>query len=484
MINLKSRLPITKSIMIRQKSTLISIADEKKIVFLSIGKDGGLERQSSLPMDALQREDAPADAVPKWVRQKTHSLFVIPDYWIANTSFEFKSRKRSIITAFIERKLKLDQPNLKDAGDFYDYAIVQDRDHRPMLFCTYLQEPSVYDLYRRFESFGMAPHRITSPALIWQAWLNRHVGDIAQRGIGFVHLMENDCFLYFYNLNQFLFSRHIQLPVNEDDPAEIYNLLTYEINQSFYLYSQKSKKSVETLFLLAHDPEACGKLSEILGRDLEEVPAPSGGSILPDDIDTFAVCRGFSTLDLKCHEHPSISYKPLRQELTWRPVQWAGAVIGIVLVLLLVAEAGYLALIGKDVLWQQAATKNAAPVQNPQQVLRELTQDLNDITAKLGQPSAGDVMARTLLAMPGAVLLDKINMDTSAVPRLTIDALVEADDPKAFKTILATFIRRLNQRFNLDKCPLREKDIRIKPVDDNKRKEQSLYRINFSFELS
>ena len=391
--------------MIGRKPTLICIADEKQMAFLMTSKDGRLERHANLSLDDAGEWGGVADALPKGIRQAVNQLLVIPDYWIGNDFYEFRARKKSIVTAFIERKLRLDQPSLTEAVNFYEYAMVQDQDRRQMLYCAYLQDSVAYRLYRRLEGLGISPRRITTPALIWQSKLSRHIDGFDQRGIGFVHLTDGDCFLYFFHMGQFLFSRRIQLPETGGDPTEIYNLLNYEINQSFYLYSQKTKRSVDTLFMLAQDPGATQQLSELLGRDVQGMPLPAEAG--PADASGgMASCQGFTHTDLIDHRHPAISYKPLHAEMTWRPVQWAGIAIGIFLIVLLVAEAGFLHLRQRSG-QQRFAVLTATPTQNPEQVLGELTQILDEITGELGRPSGSGVMMRTLLAMPAAVSLKK-----------------------------------------------------------------------------
>jgi len=470
--------------MIRRSPTVISIADEKQIAFLMMSRDGYIAHQAALPLEDAQPDGRLIEAVPKWVRQATHQLIVVPDYWFGNHLYEFHARKRSIITAFIERKLSLEQPSLTDAANFYDYAMVRDQDRRQMLYCTYLQEPLAYALYRRLASLAISPHRISTPALIWQSTLGRHIDGFAERGIGFVHLTQGDCFLYFYHMGQFLFSRHIQLPETGDDPTEIHNLLNYEINQSFYLYSQKSKQSVDTLYMLAQDPATAGQLSELLGRDIVQMPCPSQRVELPDEGETFAVCRDFSALDLKNHDDPCISYKPLHKEITWRPVQWAGMAVGVCLVVLLAVEAGFLRQRQMDFQHRQFAMLQSASAKNPDQIFHELNQTINRISNELGRPSASDVMMRTLLAMPTTVALQKITLDTSDAARLTIDASVNAAHPAAFKAILDDFLTQMNQRFNLADRPLQEKDIRIGLERKAHNDRKPIYQIHFSFELS
>jgi hypothetical protein len=469
--------------MIGRKPTSVCIADEKQMAFLMASKDGSLERHASLSVDEAGEWGGVADALAKEIRQAVNQLLVVPDYWIGNDFHEFRARKKTIIAAFIERKLRLDQPSLTEAVNFYDYAMVQDQDRRQLLYCTYLQEPLVYRLYRRLEALGISPRRIATPALIWQSKLSQHIDGFAQHGIGFVHLTDGNCFLYFFHLGQFLFSRHIQLPATDGDSTEICNLLNYEINQSFYLYSQKTKRSVDTLFMLAQDPAAIHQLSELLGRQVQEFPPLPCAPGLSDEDGEFASCCGFSVPDLKNHILPSISYKPLQKEMTWRPVQWAGMAIGIALVVLLAAEAGYLHLY-KNNIQRQFRMVTTTSSQKPEQAIGELTQILEEITGELGRPSGSGVMMRTLLAMPRPMSLKKITLDTLDGPRVSIDALVNADQPDAFKAILDELLSRINQRFDLEHHPLTEKDIRIglERMENNER--QPLYQIQFSFELT
>jgi hypothetical protein len=319
--------------------------------------------------------------------------------------------------------------------------------------------------------------------LIWQSTLGRHADGFVERGIGFVHLTDGDCFLYFYHMGQFLFSRHIQLPDTGDDPTEIYNLLNYEINQSFYLYSQKSKRPVDTLYIQAKDPTTVGQLSELLGRDILEIPPSPAGAVLLDDGETFAVCQDFSILDLKSHNEPSISYKPLRKEITWRPVQLAGIAIGVLLVVLLAVEASFLHFRQAGMQQRQSVILQSASDQQPELIFQDLDQIVNKISDVFGRQSGSSVMMRTLLAMPTEVSLHKITLDTADIPRLILDASVDAKHPEAFKAILDEFLNRMNQGFNLEDRPLRERDIQI-GLERNVHNERSpIYQIHFSLQL-
>ena len=143
--------------MIRRKPSLISIATEETICFLMLSTDGSFKTLASLPLEDFLEGSAKAADLPKSALQSVNRLLVVPDYWMGSRFDEFQARKKSVITAFIERKLKLEQPALTEAGDFYNYAVVQDQDHRQQLYAFYLQEDIAYRLYRRLETLGISP---------------------------------------------------------------------------------------------------------------------------------------------------------------------------------------------------------------------------------------------------------------------------------------------------------------------------------------
>jgi len=469
--------------MIKRNISLISIASEESISFLMRRTDGSFKTLANLSLELFLEGTAEAGELPRAALQSTHQLLVVPDYWVGNRFHAFQASKKSVIAAFIERKLKVEQSSLPEVVDFYNYSIVQGPDHRQQLYAFYLQEAVAYRLYRRMEALGISPHQVTTPAQLWQTKLGDMADGFSDKGVGFIHLGETDCFLYFYFMGQFLFSRTIELPDTGDDASEIYNLLNYEINQSFYLYSQKTKSSVDALFMLAPDPAAAGQLTELLGREVQGLPHLLPQTGIPDEATAFPECRFFSGLDLTKRVEHFISYKPLRNELAWRPVQWAGIAVGFFLAVLLTVESGYLYLWSGSVA-QQMRLLTSTAADPPDLALQEISSVLDEITREQARPSGSGTIMRTLLAMPEGVFVRKISLDVSRTPHLQLDAVVDADNPDAFKAILKVFLNRINDRFNLNTRPLREKDVSILLDRSEGNEKKPLYQINFGFEIS
>ena len=116
--------------------------------------------------------------------------------------------------------------------------------------------------------------------------------------------------------------------------------------------------------------------------------------------------------------------------------------------------------------------------------LQDISQALDEITRELERPSGSGTLMRTLLAMPDGVSVGKISLDVSGTPVLKMEAVVDAEDPDAFKATLSVFLNQLSQRFNLKPNALREKDVSIlldRSQGDGRR---PVYQINFGFELS
>lgn len=469
--------------MIRRKTLLLSIASDETISFLMRRADGSFETLANLPMEAFLEGTTEAGELPAAALQSINRLLVVPDYWVGNRFHAFRARKKSVIAAFIERKLKMEQPALPEAADFYNYAIVRERDHGQQLYAFYFQEAVAYRLYRRMEALGINPLRITTPAMVWQKKLGDMADGFAEKGVGFIHLGETDCFLYFYFMGQFLFSRTIELPDAGGDVSETYNLLNYEINQSFYLYSQKTKSAVDALFLMAPDPAAAPQLTELLGREVKGFPHSPSPTGISDEPGAFPSCRGFTALDLTARGGPYIAYKPLKKELAWRPVQWAGITVGLILVALLTIESSYLYL-RSGVADHQRQQLLSTATEPPEQVLQDLSVSLDEITRELARPSGSGTIMRTLLAMPEGVVVRNISLDASAAPFVKMDALVNADHPEAFKVKLRACLNQLNERFSLKTHPLREKDVRIQVDRSENGAGKPVYRIHLRFEIS
>jgi hypothetical protein len=464
--------------MFAREKQFITFADDQTIQFARISSNEHLEPLGCTSLSP----DEDCGPLPENVRQSVNRLLVVPDYWLGNRVDALQAKKKSVIASFIERKLKQDPTSPPDAPDFYSYAAVESHDHARELYVTYLHEPIAYRVYRQLESLGCPPRRITSPALLWQGHLNHAIPGFGEKGIGFIHLCEKECYLYLYFKGQYIFSRNIQFPENEVDASQIYNQLNFEINQSSYLYAQKTKNSVDEFYVLTSDSDAAGHLTELLGREVKEISGSSisgtggRGNWIPIS------CQSFSKADLQRRELISITHRPLKKELYWRPVQWAGVAVGSVLVVLLAVEAFYLHTWSNATERQISVLKAATP-EPPEVVLQETSFAIEEIRQVLQRPSGSGTVLKSFLSEINAVSIQNLSLNLSSEAELSISANILAGDPAQFKYCMQTFLHRLNDRFQLTEKPLKENDVKILLNRGRNPGQAPVYQIHLTFGL-
>jgi hypothetical protein len=162
-------------------------------------------------------------------------------------------------------------PQLPDVKYFFD-SIFYQREHKERwLYAYFLQDPQFFQLYKTLSRLSLTPHRITSPALIWGSKIQQKISDFNDGGKCFIELQHNIYHLYFFFEGNFLFSRNIPLADLPIDSPDNLQAITYELNQSLYLFSQRAKAEVENIYLLSSETVPVGGLSEALGREIDDL---------------------------------------------------------------------------------------------------------------------------------------------------------------------------------------------------------------------
>ena len=118
--------------------------------------------------------------------------------------------------------------------------------------------------------------------------------DFHEGGKGLIHPISSECFLYFFSQGHYLFSRNIAIPDPQHGQSDIFSILTYEINQSIYLFSQKAKAEIDQLYLVSSTKGDVLELSTILGRDVKELNPLDEGSQVPPRLANTLVLWDFS----------------------------------------------------------------------------------------------------------------------------------------------------------------------------------------------
>ena len=255
----------------KKGSTPITLVGNDEIYFILQGGSGEGQTLDPLTLDRFLTDEADLSAIPETFRHQVNSVMVVPDYWLGNTSFPFQSRKRSLAEAFLERKLRADFPEIPGVKDFYEYFFHQADGDETAVYAYFLREPTFFRLYDQLLRWNLHPRRITTPAFLWASQLKERIPGFQEGGKAFVHILPKECFLYFFFEGHFLFSRQISLPEFQGDPSDQIETLTYETNQSLYLFSQKAKAEIDRVYVSFFGHVEAGDLSEKLGREVEEV---------------------------------------------------------------------------------------------------------------------------------------------------------------------------------------------------------------------
>ncbi|RLC32486.1 MAG: hypothetical protein DRH37_00450 [Deltaproteobacteria bacterium] len=463
-------------LMFRQPPSIITVADHNAIVFIDVESEGEWRIRHTVSLDRFLTGDPESGAIPPPLKGRKNAVLVVPDYWFANATYMFQSRKRSLAKAFIERKLRADNPDLPDIIHFFDYAFDRTEDGEPALIVYFLQDPLSYQVYEKLSGCDLTPARITTPAFLWEAKLKRIVSGFHKGGKGLIHLLAPECFLYFFFRGRYLFSRHIAVPDHRDPSPDVFNVLGYEINQSIYLFSQKARAEIDALYLTSSGREHAPKLTEILGREVQVLTALDSASA--ESIRIPGPTGAFTPEDLSpSGDFLSISHRRLQTEHEWRPVQSAGIAIGLILLLLLGTEALFL--------WKQARlipTAAVSPGTTTEQTIRQYNQAVDLLLADTAHPSPEKVVFEIARSLPENVFIQELTIDVDQDPGVDFHGVMHVPDPDAFRKYLSLFVRNLNRHIR-GYPPLRVKDIDFSPCTDNPDRANQAYRISFHLSL-
>ncbi len=317
MLSISKRL-IKKSFV--KKKNVFCLIRNDEVFFLYREKGWNLFKRIKIA-DAIDSEENLLKDLPKEI-----SLLVVPDYWIGSSFYPIRSKKRSIVLSFISRKLTADF-DFPEVKDFFEYIPYENG-----ILVFFLQDENFYLLYKKLLSH-LSFYKITCPAFLWQTKLRRNIKDIDKGGKAFIHLTPRYAYACFFSEGSLLFSREIDL-----EPENYLEQLSYEILQSLRLFSQKTKKDIEKIYLLSSEKEhpslSLGIKTEWISKYIRSIP-----SECIEDLGTFAF------MDEKDLSDTKLFYIPYRKEITfkeWETFQKIGLITGIIFLVLMTSEFFFL----------------------------------------------------------------------------------------------------------------------------------------------
>jgi len=470
--------------MIKQRNTLTTIVNNEDLSFVVPGPSGEVRILESISLDQFLNGDRGPDPVPEELSNRVNSLLIVPDYWFGNVTYKFQSRKKSIIEAFIERKLLADHPDLPDIKYFFGYIPHEINQKEKGLYVYFLQESKSFQLYAQLVKYDLTPHCITAPAFVWGEKLREKIPDFHNGGKCLVNMLSKECFLYFFFQGFFLFSRSIIFPDTQMESSEKLNTLTYEINQSFHLFSQKAKAGIDQVYTASSKQIDAGELSDTLGRAVKKLEdlggnrqnAPAMGKHL-------GAAERFSLSDLSpSRKFLSVLHQQQRKEMEWVPVQTVGIAVGLILLLIFGAESFFLWKFSQPSLLPTARAGNMAET-DPSQTILKYNEALDFLASESARPSPQDTILKVVKSLPANFVIKEMTVEVEGTPAVHIKGVMKAPGPEKLKNSIGYILDNLKKYFQgALSLSLQNIDVELDKFSDMQQGYQK-YMVKFGFNL-
>jgi hypothetical protein len=448
--------------MLKTKNSGMTVVHGDELFFVSYAGEV-IRVDHTVSLDQFLEDDFALSSIPAAIRGRNNRLLVMPDYWIGQTSLTLQSQKRSIVAPFVERKLASEHPELSDIGLFFDYAFSKEPSERGGIYAFFLQDPLSYQLYQRLATFNMAPVDITIPAYVWGKKLEKAHPKLADSGVGLIQKLSSACYLYFYHKGQFLFSRRIQFSDSAGGGTEALDALTYEINQSFYLFSQKEKAELEHIFIHSSRREDAADLAESLGREVHSLEIGDGGDASVRAMtEMLGPCGVFTPNDLfPARNYMSLAQRDHARDREWYPVQMVGVIVGILLFLLLGGGHFFLLKWSK----QAPGLENSGLMasQSSREIIQQYNEALDFILQETRRPSAWKTMLDLAGCFPINVRIKTMTLLVAENPNLALTCVVRAGNMAEFISSLSLLLENMGKTFTTSPR-LEKRDIELGEV--------------------
>lgn len=433
----------------------------------------------SLPLEQLLNHDKATLPLPDWVQGKQKPLCIIPDHWFGSQSYPFRSKKRSLIKPFLERKLAAAYPGRKAIGLFYNYRYFGEGDDQK-LEALFFQEDQSYQLYTALEAIQHPPLQMTAPAFLWEERLRHVDGKFNRQGTLLIHHAGNECYLYFYRRGHYQFSRIVSL----SDSADDLDALGFEINQSLYMFSQKAKSDLDRIYMLCDAPHCRRKLGDLLSREIIDLKP-----LFEKETDTVAI-REMETLNGLLQKSQlnggtsffSVMHRQMKQTMGWRPVQWTGIVVGLILLIGLSSEHFLLQKMLNGARSEYQTTQQRITTDASTMALSECAATLEQVLAMANQSYLTHAAHRIPSGFPAGTRLKELDFRIESPPTVKFTAWVQARNANDLQITLTRLITRIKEKFKTAQT-LTLNDIDIQLNQPGGRGMPHRYRIAFQLEL-
>jgi hypothetical protein len=466
--------------MFEKKYKRVIVVHNDEVCWFSNTKAAENREFFRLPLDQILNDLPDALQLPEWLKGGPNTLCILPDHWFGCAVYPFQSKKPSLIEPFLERKLATAYPGQKDLQHFFNYRHAHS-DGTGELFALFYQEDKAYRLYDALSKLNLAPQRVTSPAFLWEERLQKSDQDFILLGTLLIHFTAQECQLYFYYRGNYQFSRSVMLT----DASDGMETLGFEINQSLYMFSQKTKSDLDRIFLICDGPHCRDNLSQVLGREVIDLPSLSDQWTEAVKIPGMEPLDGLLQPSQMTHGASffSVIHRQVKRAMEWWPVQMAGFISGLVL---LFGLAGENLLIGRMLAEgkrdnqsiQQMLTSHDSGVALP-----EYADSLDQVLNKAAQKTLAEEAYRIPDGFGPQLQLRKLDLTLGSPSMLKLAAFVQARNAEELTKILTHLVIHMKDRFK-DAQGFSLNDIDISLDQPGEGQAPNQYVIEFQLELT
>jgi hypothetical protein len=407
------------------------------------------------------------------------SLMIVPDFWLGNRTYDFQSNDKSAIESFIARKLKLEFPKNPEIQNLFSYEIIKKNKGDQEVVSLFIQEPKTDSILKRLAVNKIRPVRITTPGLIWNMRLMKAVDSFEKQSTGLIYLIERECFLLFFQNGKFLFSRTIPLPEASGDNSSRLDSITYEINQSAYHFSQRTKSQIDKLFLISRGNDNISGFKDKIGRNLTLLDEKLAGHSLNDEMLTEqGLVADFTSDDLFPPDRiPGVSDRLLKKEMEINRMQLIGLFIGLILLIILGGEFLFLKNIE-----QRESQVYVSGEENPKTIIEQYNNALDSLLLDNEREKPLSVLGRLALSLPDNIVVESIELEQEPSRALSFKGIVIAEDINAFSTALRALVEHININLRISN-PITMDDIEIEMAEKQPGITRPEYHVSFRLDL-
>jgi hypothetical protein len=463
----------------RRKTGFIEVRNDN-LAFVSLGEDSTWDCLENIPLSGIFEDNSTA-SFPSRLKDYSFSILIVPDFWFGNLKYPFHSRNKSVVRAFLSRKLASEFPQLQKIKDFFSYNMIKNEKGEQEVVVSFPQEQRFFDLYQVLSQNNLKPIRITSPAMVWNRRLRHRVDNFDKTGVGFICLLDNKCSLFFYYQGHFLFSRVISLPSLADEQAEQLGVIAFEMNQSIYHFSQRTKADIEKIYFASINSIEIDQFSETLGREVLMLPQRTGhnkGALLHQKVGEAAVADFLPDEILEPLSLPGISDRAALNELELKKIQFSGFITGILLLIVLIFVSMFLNQLKNNELLSLSTTE-ASPTQSIGQYNEALDVLLNESVKKDPMILLGHMAS----CVPSNIRVESLDISTDPSVTISFAGIITANGADDFSSSLKAFLGGINANLK-GISQLTMEGVEIEEIEGRPEDVGRNYHISFKMDVS